>query len=101
MLIRSITRHCPNLKLATIICYDHEDIKELKNLFSICTKLEKLVLIHYYFNTNYDVYDDELLEIIVECAPSSLNSLKVECFNFSTENLGSFFEKWKRECSFC
>ncbi|RIA86064.1 hypothetical protein C1645_780503 [Glomus cerebriforme] len=95
MLIKSITQHCPNLNLATIICYDHEDIKELKRLFSVCTKLKKLVLIHYYFNTNYEVYDDDLLQIIAECAPPNLSSLKVECFNFSTKNLESFFEKWK------
>jgi hypothetical protein len=94
-LIKSITQHCPNLNLATIICYDHDDIKELKKLFSVCTKIEKLVLIHYYFNTNYEFYDDDLLDILADCAPLTLNSLKVECFNFSTENLDSFFKKWK------
>lgn len=95
MLIKSITQHCSNLILATIICYDYDDIKELKKLFSVCTKIEKLVLIHYTFNTNYEFYDDDLLDILIDCAPLTLNSLKVECFNFSTESLEDFFEKWK------
>ncbi|CAG8654162.1 9545_t:CDS:1 [Funneliformis caledonium] len=96
-LIQAISKNCPNLMFTTILCYggDDDNVKELEKLFSACSKLEKIVLVHDYFNTDAEDYDDELLNVLVKHAPLNLISLKLECFKFSTKNLERFFKRWK------
>ncbi|CAB5193667.1 hypothetical protein RhiirA5_421194 [Rhizophagus irregularis] len=93
MLIKSISNNCPKIKrLFTYI--EPKDFIYIKSLLTNCKNLNEIYL--NSLNTFYDNDDnigDELLNILIEFSPKSLNYIKIdEGWKYSIETYKRFFE---------
>jgi hypothetical protein len=99
MLIKAIADNCPKINyLSTYI--EPNEFVHVKSLLKNCKHLRTIRLdsLKFFMDANYNNIGDELLDILVEFSPKSLDNIAIsECWKYSIEAFNRLFESYRKQ----